>query len=370
MTVPWSWPEIIAVQLDRMTGSPGTESQDKSAVFGETADFFAIPLLRSPRVIEPILYFTLGLLTSGLVALMIGPAIWARAVRLTRRRIEASQPLSLAEIRADRDQLRAEFAVTARRLELNIADLRSKSADQRIELGRALGARDEIEVERQRLAAELKVYERELSTRGEGLAELQAAVRGLEAELDQRNRLVSGLESRIRELNSEIDAQRLEISTLNTRLAALGSQSESHVEARAAAEARADNLAKEIERRGTVITEERDRADRLLAEIRKLRNTNRLPMPMPQSALVSQLEPVAADDNERPAINRLEAENAALEARLRDLSDERDRLAYELQANRVRELSNPVAQADLAFLRDRLGEIATRLTTGSTDAPS
>lgn len=315
-------------------------------------------------MIEPILYFTLGLLTSGLIALMIGPAIWSRAVRLTRRRIEASQPLTLAEIKADRDQLRADFAVTARRLELNVADMRAKMADQRIELGRVMSARDMIEAERQRLSAEIKLYERELSMRGQGLSTVQGELRSVEAELEQRNMLVSGLESRVRELNSEIDAQRLEISTLNARIAALESQTESHVDARATAEARVDSLTTEIERRGAVIAEERDRADRLLAELRKLRNTNRLPVP--QSALVSQLEPAPAGNNEQPAIQRLETENAALETRLRELSDERDRLAFELQATRIRDLGGPIGEADLKQLSARLSDIADRIvaTTG------
>jgi peptidoglycan hydrolase CwlO-like protein len=317
-------------------------------------------------VIEPILYFTLGLLTSGLIALMIGPAIWARAVRLTRRRIEASQPLTLAEIKADRDQLRADFAVTARRLELNVADMRAKMANQRIELGRVMSARDMIETERQRLTAEIKLYERELSMRGQGLSTVQGELRSVEAELDQRNLLVSGLESRIRELNSEIDAQKLEISTLNARIAALESQTESHVDARATAEARLDSLTTEIERRGAVISEERDRADRLLAELRKLRNTNRLPVP--QSALVSQLEPVTADNNEQPAIQRLETENAALEARLRELADERDKLAFELQATRIRDLGGPVGEADLIRLSARLNDIADRIVATSGSA--
>lgn len=317
-------------------------------------------------MIEPILYFTLGLLTSGLIALMIGPAIWARAVRLTRRRIEASQPLTLAEIKADRDQLRADFAVTARRLELNVADMRAKMANQRIELGRVMSARDMIETERQRLTAEIKLYERELSMRGQGLSTVQGELRSVEAELDQRNLLVSGLESRIRELNSEIDAQKLEISTLNARIAALESQTESHVDARATAEARLDSLTTEIERRGAVISEERDRADRLLAELRKLRNTNRLPVP--QSALVSQLEPVTADNNEQPAIQRLETENAALEARLRELADERDKLAFELQATRIRDLGGPVGEADLIRLSARLNDIADRIVATSGSA--
>jgi chromosome segregation ATPase len=317
--------------------------------------------LEPGRVIEPALYFLLGFLSSGLLALIIAPAIWGRAVRLTRRRIEASQPLTLAEIRADRDQLRADFAVTSRRLELNIADLRTKAANQRIDVSRTLAERDEAIAERQRLATDIKIYQSELSTRGEGIAQLQDDIRTLQADLDQRNHLISGLELRVRELNSEINAHKLEIATLNTRLEAAGSASDGLAEARRLAEARVANLTAEIERRGAVIAEERNRAERLLVELQNLKKISRLPMP--QSATLSQFAPADRDDNERPAISRLEAENVALEARARELAEERDKLSFELQAVKIRDLSTPADAADIGLLKERLGDIAARIAT-------
>ena len=41
--------------------------------------------------VENIMYFGLGLLVAGLIALAIMPAIWRRAVRLTKKRIEAAE---------------------------------------------------------------------------------------------------------------------------------------------------------------------------------------------------------------------------------------------------------------------------------------
>jgi hypothetical protein len=72
-------------------------------------------------MIEPIMYLAIGFLLSMLVGLMIVPLVHNRAVRLTTRRLEAATPLSMAEIQADKDQLRAEFAMSARRLEMNVA---------------------------------------------------------------------------------------------------------------------------------------------------------------------------------------------------------------------------------------------------------
>src|ERR1700680_1970131 len=87
-------------------------------------------------MIEPIMYVGLGFLASSLVALAITPFVHARAVRLTMRRLEAATPLSMAEIQADKDQLRAEFAMSTRRLEMSVEQLRSKTTTQLAELGK------------------------------------------------------------------------------------------------------------------------------------------------------------------------------------------------------------------------------------------
>ncbi|MGC2051251.1 MAG: hypothetical protein WA636_07150, partial [Methylovirgula sp.] len=80
--------------------------------------------------------FALGFLFAGLVALAFAPAFWRRANRLTRRRLEMQVPLSVQEILAERDQLRAEFAVGQRRLELRVAEINRAHAADRGELGR------------------------------------------------------------------------------------------------------------------------------------------------------------------------------------------------------------------------------------------
>src|SRR5690242_8396170 len=61
--------------------------------------------------------FALGFLCASLLALAAVPALSRRADRLARKRAEAAFPLSLAEIAADRDHLRAELAVRMRAVE-------------------------------------------------------------------------------------------------------------------------------------------------------------------------------------------------------------------------------------------------------------
>ncbi len=98
-------------------------------------------------MIEPIMYFALGLFTAGLLALAAVPVVHARAVRLTRRRLEAAMPLSRAEMQADKDQLRAQFAMSMRRLEANVEQLRTKTTSQLAELGKRAHTINRLELD-------------------------------------------------------------------------------------------------------------------------------------------------------------------------------------------------------------------------------
>lgn len=157
-------------------------------------------------LIENIMYFALGLLVAGLLALIVMPAVWQRAVRLTKRRIEAATPITMAEFRADKDQLRAEFALSTRRLEMNVETLRKRLAEQlgdvnqkRSDLGALKAERDKhlsivreleeretelrariltLEKEGADLAQRLRMRDRELETRGQEIESLRSSIRG------------------------------------------------------------------------------------------------------------------------------------------------------------------------------------------------
>src|SRR5712671_5766693 len=98
-------------------------------------------------MIEPIMYFGIGFLASALVGLVITPLVHGRAVRLTMRRLEAATPLSMAEIQADKDQLRAEFAMSTRRLELSVEQMKAKTTSQLAELGKKSEAINRLKVD-------------------------------------------------------------------------------------------------------------------------------------------------------------------------------------------------------------------------------
>ena len=98
-------------------------------------------------MIEPIMYFGIGFLVAALIGLVVIPLVHGRAVRLTMRRLEAATPLSMAEIQADKDQLRAEFAMSTRRLEMSVEQLKTKTTSQLAELGKKSDAINRLKIE-------------------------------------------------------------------------------------------------------------------------------------------------------------------------------------------------------------------------------
>lgn len=80
------------------------------------------------------MYMGIGFLLGGLVGLMVVPLVHNRAVRLTIRRLQAAIPQTMAEIEADKDLLRAEFAMSTRRFEMNIEKVKASNAGLLVKL--------------------------------------------------------------------------------------------------------------------------------------------------------------------------------------------------------------------------------------------
>ena len=98
-------------------------------------------------MIEPVMFVGIGFLVAGLLVIGAIPLVHARAVRLTMKRLEAVTPMSMAEIQADKDQLRAEFAMSTRRLEMSVDQLKNKSTGQLAELGKKNDVINRLKIE-------------------------------------------------------------------------------------------------------------------------------------------------------------------------------------------------------------------------------
>lgn len=120
--------------------------------------------------------FALGFLVAGLAALAFAPAFWRRANRLTRRRLEMQMPLSVQEILAERDQLRAEFAVERCRLDQRADQLNDRHAGDLVELGRRTA-------QISRLEGALSSHAKSQLETEEALAESTTQLTSAEAEL-------------------------------------------------------------------------------------------------------------------------------------------------------------------------------------------
>jgi hypothetical protein len=113
-------------------------------------------------MIESIMYVGIGLLFGCLLAVAIVPLVHNRAVRLTVRRLEGRLPQSIAEIQADKDLLRAEFAMSSRRFEIIIEQLKNKITNQLVELGKKSDLINRLNLERNELKAEVMDLRREV----------------------------------------------------------------------------------------------------------------------------------------------------------------------------------------------------------------
>ena len=169
-------------------------------------------------MIESIMYFGIGVLVAALLGLVIIPLVHGRAVRLTIKRLEAAMPLSIAEIQADKDLLRAEFAMSTRRLEIIAEQLKTGSASQLAELGRKGDAINRLKVELQALRDQLR-------TTGEESAVKAAALQEAERTLSDKESELAKLTGALDERSVTMDLQKTEIVVLRGQLGCIEAES-------------------------------------------------------------------------------------------------------------------------------------------------
>jgi chromosome segregation ATPase len=176
-------------------------------------------------LIESGMFFVLGLATAGLLALMIAPVLWRRAVRLTRAKIEHAVPANLAEIQADKDQLRAEFAMAARRLETTVESLRQKAGEQLVDINQKRDLIRRLAEEQARRVEVLeKLEEREselhnlLHRREDRIAETTAELGTLRHTLAERSRALEQIEATLKRAAAANEEQTVELVAKGTEI--------------------------------------------------------------------------------------------------------------------------------------------------------
>ena len=359
-------------------------------------------------MIEPIMYFGIGFLVAALCGLVVIPLVHGRAVRLTIRRLEAATPLSMAEIQADKDQLRAEFAMSTRRLEMSVEHLKARTTSQFAELGKKgdainrlkmeLGEKTAInfalEARDKALRDQLRATEDEIAAKTSVMHEAERTLSDKEAEFAK---LVSALDER----SSLADAQKVEIVALKTQVEALKDRLTSagndlkavedrrdaeRVELKAATHdladerGRVENLGRrvaEIEQQLVAQTKEAEllgrRAQDLenrLGEQSRLLNQSDFELEQVRGEFLtvrkseSDLRAALADlhDRTNAAAEAVKAEKAQLQSELGRTIDERDRLARDLGTiKREAEENWASERVENALLRERINDVAAEV---------
>ena len=166
-------------------------------------------------MIEWLMFGALGFLLGCLLALMIAPPLWNRAVKLTTRKLEATMPMSLNDIQADKDQLRAEFAIDLRKVEVALDKAREKATRELIEANKR-------RVEIAMLNTDLSAAKAQLQENENANRVLQQTIKRRLPDLDSRlkaaKKALAELESVNAELRTTVASQSEALKTARTTL--------------------------------------------------------------------------------------------------------------------------------------------------------
>lgn len=155
-------------------------------------------------MIEWFMFGALGFFLGCLLGLMLAPPLWNRAVKLTTRRLEATMPMTLAEIQADKDQIRADFAIQLRKVEVALEKSKEKASRELIEANKR-------RVEIQKLNGNLEAAQAELHEAENANRVLQQTIKrrlpDLDARLKAAKKALSDLETVNAELRTTVASQ-------------------------------------------------------------------------------------------------------------------------------------------------------------------
>ena len=367
-------------------------------------------------MIEPIMYIGIGFLVAGLLVIGVIPLVHARAVRLTMRRLEALTPLSMAEIQADKDQLRAEFAMAMRRLEMNVEQMKAKTTAQAAEIGRKSEAIGRLKFELGEKTAALFALEAKERQLIDDVRALEAQLAGKAAELEQAEGTLANAQAELAQASESFhessmssDSQRVELVALRAKTELLTQQIESWEREAKELWDRLTGKTSEAEASNRQLAEERMRADQLgrrVGDLERLLTTQSTEAEVlgsrvqELSALVGQHEQSAANDvserlrNEAQTAQGSEArfhaalaeaehrhqlateaiafEKSLIEKELRQSYDERAKLQRELAAmKRESQEIGTDERMDNAELRERINDVAAEVArlTATLEGP-
>lgn len=299
--------------------------------------------------VESVMFFALGFLSAGLLALMLVPSVWRRAVRLTRKRIEAATPMTLSEFKADKDQLRAEFAMSTRRLEMNVETLRRRLGDQLEDINRKKSDLVMLKADRdEQLQIIRELEDREANLR-KRVGELEREGAKIAHRLRQRER---DFADKVNELNSLRAATKKPGKKVAAGANMLGADL-------------SGDYSRDVEDLMSALDAERHRADFLQDQARalleRLEDADRQKLDAAEAISSLRSAVVEHDDRRGETDDKLteaEARIARAESQLNAILEETGNGADGPQADNQRLLAEKLTlEEELARLRDKVGSV-------------
>src|SRR5262245_42471249 len=228
-------------------------------------------------MVEPIMFVGIGFLLASLLVIGLIPVVHQRAVRLTTKRLEAVTPMSMSEIQADKDQLRAEFAMSTRRLEMSVEQMKAKTTSQLAEIGKKSEAIGRLKLELGEKTAALFALEEnetrlsaDLAHTCDELAAKAAALAAAEQQLAGSSGNLAKVAADLSDSRLNSDSQRVELVALCAQVEVLKGQIESYeIETRDLHERIARDTA-EAEATSVQLAEERTHTDALSTRVGEL----------------------------------------------------------------------------------------------------
>jgi chromosome segregation ATPase len=356
-------------------------------------------------MIESVMYFGIGFLCASLLGLVIVPLVHNRAARLTVRRLDAATPVSLAELQADKDQLRAEFAVSTRRLEMSVEQLKARSTTQlgelgkkteaiamlKHELGEKSAAMMAMEAHVKSLQDKIGATEQELTVKsttahetGRALADMEGALAKLHGEIGEHTATTGAHRIEILNLSSQVDALKLQlqrnekdVKDAEARLMRERSDADAATKELSDERSKAETLTNrvtQLERQLVAQTTEAEILGRRILDLEaRLTAQSVVLIEREHAANQMRAELDTAKKNAADLLAELavagrqpatgaRGDNAKLQAELARVSEERTRLQQEIAA-----MKSESAQAwtdertDNALLRERINDIAAEV---------
>ncbi|MEX3010420.1 hypothetical protein [Hoeflea sp. TYP-13] len=273
-------------------------------------------------MIEFLLIFALGFLAAAILAMLVTPAIYGRIVKLTEKRIEATVPLSHAEIKGKADLMRAGFASETAKLTSQLKSEREQAAESNIKA-------DKLQSDIAELSGEKKLADQQIEElvnqagdlRSEGrkkqqlIEKLSDTVRQYERIKTHDNTELARLHNDLMTISTEVESMRIDLAANSAEAESLRAQLDS-------VNMQRDQLLNDIE----TVAEAAQSMEQNLHKEQESHNQARIELATVQSTLADREALL------EQTFDQIEQQKAQLDTEIKSHLQERDKLLGDIEA--------------------------------------